>query len=112
MLKERANIKWMRHQLNGTNITSLIPTGHPKIAAFKLGGKILRYAIVAVISLGDNIPPVGFGNQRIGPQLNIIRFSTSEQVNGAITIRPVVSVSAWAASLQPSTLRAYSRIAC
>lgn len=112
MLKERTDIKWMRHQLNDADITSFIPTGYPKIAAFKLGGKILRYAVVAVIPLGDNIPSVGFGNQRIGSQLNIIRFSTSEQVNGAITIRPVLSVSACAASLQPSTLRAYSRIAC
>lgn len=104
--------KRMRHQLNGTDITSLIPASHTKITALKLGGKIFRYAIVAVIPLGDNTPSVGFGNQRIGPQFNIIRFSTSEQVNGAMTIRPVVSVSAWAASLQPSTLRAYSKIAC
>ena len=74
MLKERADIKWMCHQLNGTNITSLIPTGHTEIAALQLSGKIFRYAVVAVISLRDNIPSVGFGNQRIGPKLNIIRF--------------------------------------
>lgn len=104
--------KRMRHQLNGTDITSLIPASHTKITALKLGGKIFRYAIVAVIPLGYNTPSVGFGNQRIGPQFNIIRFLYQRAGQRCDDHPPPVSVSAWAASLQPSTLRAYSRIAC
>lgn len=112
MLEQRRHKKRMRHQLDRADIAIVIPAGHPQIAAFQLTGKRVRNTIVTVIAFRNDRLTIGFGDQRIGAQFNCIRFSTSEQVSGIITIRPSVSVSACAASCQPSTLRAYSTIAC
>ncbi len=104
--------KRVRHQLDGADLTLFIPAGDAQIALLQLRRKRAAHAVPAVVALFNALPAIGAGNQRIRPQLDDGRGLHQRAAEGAITIRPSLSVSACPASCQPSTLRAYSITAC
>lgn len=112
MLEQGDDKERMGYQLCRADLALLVPARYAHVAPLKLAGKLRRDTVIAVIPLLNFRLAIRFGNQRVIPQLYRVGFSTSEQASGAITILPSVSVSAWPASCQPSTLRAYSISAC
>ncbi len=110
-----AGTRWRQNGCVTSSTARISPSssaGDAQIALLQLRRKRAAHAVPAVVALFNALPAIGAGNQRIRPQLDDGRGLHQRAAEGAITIRPSLSVSACPASCQPSTLRAYSITAC